>query len=304
MSQMNGERAVDTSLAQLPATGAAKRLVLERLEETERALLRLAEDRGQDALHDFRVALRRLRSTLGTYRLWLGRAAGKKLRRRFGDVADATNRGRDAEVQAAWIRSRCDAFPESSRPSVAAVAERLSRPRRLALGRLGAKVEAAAAKLRHRLSKLEERDGAFAPVLRELARRHAAEVALCLGSITGPDEVDRAHAARIAVKRLRYLVEPILRATDGHDDALVALITLQDLLGELHDAHLLENALVALRSAPDAVLLAPAIDELRRLNTDRRSAAYAELARHWLEGKSAATLEALLQRADRPLAEN
>lgn len=282
-----------------PATTAVKRLVLDRLDETERALARLAEDKGADALHDFRVALRRLRSTLGTYRPWLGRAAGKKLRRRFADVAEATNRGRDAEVQATWVRAHSDALPEAYRPAAAAVAERLSRPRRLARGRLAANVEAAASKLRHRLSNLDERDGAFAPVLRELARRHAAEVALCLGTISGPDDVDRAHAARIAVKRLRYLVEPVLPGKDADDDAIAGLVALQDLLGELHDAHLLEHALGELRSAPDAAPLAAAIDELRRLNTDRRSAVYAELARHWLEKRGSGTLEAVLRAAAR-----
>ena len=55
--------------------------------------------KDREALHDFRVAVRRLRSVLRAYRRWLGRAAARKARRRFRSLAATTNDGRDAEVQ-------------------------------------------------------------------------------------------------------------------------------------------------------------------------------------------------------------
>jgi CHAD domain-containing protein len=280
------------------ATGAAKRLVAARLYETEQALARLLGNengKAESALHDFRVALRRLRSTLRAYRPWLGRAAGRKLRRRLAVLSDKTNRGRDAEVQTAWIRASLESLPDASRGEVAAIVRALGRDRRIDPRRLQGKLETIAEKLRHRLENLDQRDGAFAPVLRVLARRHADEVLLCLDRIEGADDRDAVHAARIATKRLRYLVEPMASSDE--------LAELQDLLGELHDAHVLDEALSGPRPANDADGRAQAIDELLRKNDERAADAYAALARSWLGGKSEALLTSAVERAERALAE-
>ena len=64
---------------------------------------RLTQPDDPEALHDFRVAVRRLRSWLGRTRECSGatrqRAPLKRLRR----LATATSRGRDSEVLAAWL---------------------------------------------------------------------------------------------------------------------------------------------------------------------------------------------------------
>jgi CHAD domain-containing protein len=185
-----------------------------------------------------------------------------------------------------------------------AVAERLDRKRRLPLGRLDDDLDTASTKLRHRLCKLDEHDGAFAPVLRELARRQAAEVGFCLDGVTSVEDSERAHAARIAAKRLRYLVEPVIEHSREGEDAVAGLAALQDLLGELHDAEMLDEALGELRRAPDTSELTKATDELLRLNEDRRSSIYTELTRHWLAGKSSTVLAGVLDGLGRALAEN
>ncbi len=292
-NESNGRH--ESSWLHVGATGAARRLAIARLDETEKPLARFLEDRDDDLLHDFRVALRRLRSTLKAYRPWLGRAAGKKLRRRLGDLADATNRGRDADVQAKWIRKESEAWLESARAAADAVVEALCDTHRPSPHKLEDKLKGIAKKLRHRLSKLDERDGAFAPVLRVLARRHADDVALSLERITGADDVEAAHAARIAVKRLRYLVEPM-----GSSEALEAL---QDRLVELHDAHVLDTALSRLRQDGDASTLADTIDDLLRANDERAADAYDEIAHTWLGGRSEARLDVVVERAEQALAE-
>lgn len=280
------------------ATGAAVRLVTTQLEESERAFERLlANENGKadSALHDFRVALRRLRSTLRAYAPWLGCAADKKLRRRLAVLSDKTNRGRDAEVQTAWIRASMASLPDASREAAETILRCLGKERRIDPHKLQAHLEPIAKKLRHRLENLDARDGAFAPVLRVLARRHAEELMLELDRIEGADDRDAVHAARIATKRLRYLVDPMAPCE--------TLGSLQDVLGELHDAHVLDEALSEIRPNDDENALAQTIDDLLRRNDERAADSFETLAQGWLGGKSEGLLTDVVERAERALAE-
>jgi hypothetical protein len=53
-----------------------------------------------------------------------------------------------------------------------------------------------------------------------------------------------AHAARIAGKRLRYLLEPIAEAVDGGAVMVKRLRVLQDTIGEMHDVHVLAEEVI------------------------------------------------------------
>src|SRR5204862_177143 len=75
------------------------------LDEAREGCGRLATLDDAEALHDFRVALRRLRSVLRSFRSELGDAVPKKLQRQLRDVTRATGAARDAEVQLGWVRS-------------------------------------------------------------------------------------------------------------------------------------------------------------------------------------------------------
>ena len=74
-----------------PAEETARRLALELLDATEAAAARLGDLEDHEALHDFRVALRRLRSTLAAYRPLLGKADSKAVRKRLRRVAKWTS---------------------------------------------------------------------------------------------------------------------------------------------------------------------------------------------------------------------
>src|SRR5690348_8089478 len=93
-----------SSLLGQPAPAAVARIALARLDEARAACARL-DDRGDpEALHDFRVAVRRLRTLVRAFSGELGNAIPKKLERRIRDLARLTTAGRDADVQLAWIR--------------------------------------------------------------------------------------------------------------------------------------------------------------------------------------------------------
>src|SRR4026207_1998015 len=88
------------------AEEGARLVALAYLDEIARAERRLADAQDPEALHDFRVGLRRLRTSLRAYRSSLKGSVSKKMRRRLRDLTLATNAGRDSEVQLEWLRER------------------------------------------------------------------------------------------------------------------------------------------------------------------------------------------------------
>ena len=74
-------------------------------------------------MHDFRVALRRLRSLLRSHRSAFSVEFPKKTIRRLAAMARDTNPGRDAEVQLAWLSS----FAEELKPAERAGHRELAR---------------------------------------------------------------------------------------------------------------------------------------------------------------------------------
>ena len=85
------------------------------LDAASAALQRTKDRRDTEALHDFRVAVRRLRCALRAYRPWLGSAAGRRVRRVLKELGDKTNAGRDAEVQVEWLEARRESLTRGQR---------------------------------------------------------------------------------------------------------------------------------------------------------------------------------------------
>ena len=93
----------------------SRRLCLGLLAEGAEALDRLGEG-DDEALHDFRVSLRRLRSIIRAYRPFLKGSKPRKLRKRLGALASSTNVARDAEVQIVWLeKAGVELFSDSHR---------------------------------------------------------------------------------------------------------------------------------------------------------------------------------------------
>jgi len=252
-------------LERSPEEGA-RRLALAYLDQAGAALPRLADPEDGEALHDLRVALRRLRSCLDSYEEQLGDAVPEKLSRRLRRLARATGPGRDAEVQIAWLREHRAEVGRRNRQhrlGLAWLLERFERRKDASYGELRSEVARDFAPveqgLRRRLSvyraevHLDESlpPPRFGEAAAGILRRHAAKLERRLRRVTAADDVQRAHAARISAKRLRYLADPLAQlaaAAHGQTRAgelVHGLKGLQDLLGELHDAHVLESELAA-----------------------------------------------------------
>jgi CHAD domain-containing protein len=92
-----------------------------------------------------------------------------------------------------------------------------------------------------RLATLREVTGA-------LVRQQVLELRDELGRIRGADDAEQAHRARISLKRLRYMLEPIARRNRRAGALVRKFKDTQDQLGEHHDMHVLSSAIAGLRT--------------------------------------------------------
>ena len=240
-----------------PADESSRLLALLYLEEIELAERRLADPLDTEALHDFRVGLRRLRSCTRAYRAELRGSVSKQLRRKLRKLTLATNAGRDAEVHLGWLRNQVGRVGPEHIQGVAWLIGRLEGRQHETLDSassdVGRRFMKLAAGLRPRLGSLRieihrgrgsERPS-FRQVTGELIRGHAADLTERLRAVRTAENMTEAHRARIAAKRLRYLLEPLTRRAAGAKGLIAPLKGLQDVLGQLHDVHVMSEEIAA-----------------------------------------------------------
>lgn len=241
----------EPSLLDLPASVAAAQLVGSRLGEARDALERLGTggSRDPEALHDFRVAIRRMRSLLRAHRSSLRRAAGRKLQRRLRALGAVTNESRDAEVQIEWLEAARERLSRGERSGLNWLLSRLRAAKRAAssAGLREAKADFGplADELSNRLDAVSPQGPPFRQKEAARWKEHAGELVEAISAIRGAGERAAIHRARIRAKRARYLIEPLRSEEGGAKPLLKSLKRLQDLLGDLHDAHVLEATLEA-----------------------------------------------------------
>lgn len=229
-----------------PAAPGAAAIALDRLETVLAARVRLGDPADADALHDFRTELRRLRTILRTYRGPLGRAASRALQRRLRRLARATARARDLEVQLAELALVEPMLRPRDKTGHRWITRGLKRERRDAEARaetrIAGRLPAIAEKLNRRLTErgIEPAQG---PTLAQATASRITTVtdrlARRLEATRGPSDQAEAHAARIAGKRIRYLLEPFADTLPAAAALVATLKALQDVLGRMHDAHVL-----------------------------------------------------------------
>ena len=205
-----------------PPDESARRIAVRLLEATGAALKRVNDPDDEEALHDFRVNLRRLSSTLMAYRPWLQARAADRAVARIRELARSTNRARDYEVQIAWLeKRRFDLRPEQ-RYALGRLLRQLKTDRARAYAGLLEGIPEGFAELRTALvPKLEsyrawirlDDEAAATPFSRvsgELIAGQARRLQRKLGLVRAPRDQARAHQARIQAKRLRYLIELLI----------------------------------------------------------------------------------------------
>ena len=228
-----------------PAARAAARVALTLLDAAHAAEQRVRERTDDEALHDFRVALRRMRSTLRGFRAHLDAAIPKKVRTGLRDLARATTAGRDAEVLAIWARDLETQVPPAKRTGLPWLHARLAERRDRAFEELRRDVVPEFGAHERRLRKAlaiaakRARDGpSYGTVLATLVSEHAAVLEQELAALRSAADDVPAHSARITAKRLRYLLEPVVELEPRAGPVVARVKALQTLLGELRDLQL------------------------------------------------------------------
>jgi CHAD domain-containing protein len=264
---------VPSGLPSLPAKEGARRLARAHLEDAKVGRSRVEGCSDPEALHDYRVALRRLRSCLRAYRRNLRATVTGKSLRQLRRLARGTSTSRDLEVHLTWLGEQLNRVGEAERPGVSWMIERLTAARSRAREQMLALDERLFPGVYERLvNQLSEYRTTIRleddPRLRSTAAVTAGRVRAAserlknrLRVIRGYASEAEIHRARIAAKHLRYLLEPFASGLPEVDSVTDRLKALQDSFGDVHDAHVfvadlreaLPEAEVATSSGPDIV---------------------------------------------------
>jgi len=248
-------------LLDVPAPRGVRLVALERLDALIEGRVRLGHAEDGEALHDFRVALRRLRSVLRAYRAPLASSIGEGTRERLRKLAAATGQSRDLEVHIAWLDAQRPALTPRQRVGLDALRAQLVARKARSDERLERAVETTFPRLAHRvrerllrfeapvLSGAAQGDPPFAVVMSARMHKMIATLRAALGAVHSSGDELEAHRARIAAKRLRYLLEPVAGIVPGAAEFVERVKLLQDHLGALHDAHVFAPELVAATEA-------------------------------------------------------
>jgi CHAD domain-containing protein len=236
------------SLLELQVGQAVARIAGNYLAAAAKGAARLENPEDPKALHAFRVAVRRLRSLLRLYEPWIGRAAGGKVSRGLRELTRSTNAARDLEVQQSWLAGRLEMLARSERAGAQWLARRLRdrgrRASRASSANVHEDLSRVAKRLRNRLEEAAGDDSAsYKAAIAGLAQSEAAKLRARMALVAGADDTEGIHRARVQSKRLRYLVEPLRKDVPEARVAVRAMRKLQNLLGELHDRHVLEDML-------------------------------------------------------------
>jgi len=252
---------MDTPIIDLhaPTRQVAATLALTQLEHSLAAVSRLGSD-DPESLHDVRVSIKRLRTLLKTYRHELGKSVNAP-RKALGHLMDASNPGRDAEVQREWLLAQdADRLTMSARAGRELMLEHFNnqlnndivcdlRYQQRRLREIAATLEPTLRKKQTKKSKKKRKKrphtSTFAGATRKYLQETYAQLHIDLQVLEQADAVQQQealHRARLSGKRLRYLIEP-LEALDASHTLLIQLKTLQDALGHMHDVYVLQQTI-------------------------------------------------------------
>lgn len=249
-----GAAVAPSANAPLAVAGAAiLRQQYEQMRATE-AGTRLGED--VEALHQMRVATRRLRAALGIFVPDEVREAFAPIEEDAREIARALGTVRDLDVLRDELRARAEAVPADA-PALGALLDALERVRGERRAELGAVLDGPAARrfweaFPGAVDALEQTADPRVTVRKAapaLLHRRLEKVTRSVQRLKAPT-TSELHRLRIQCKRLRYACEFFKPWFEHQVEPIVEITTdLQDTLGSLHEGDLATDSLQALVKA-------------------------------------------------------
>ncbi|NQT51508.1 ROK family protein [bacterium] len=211
----------------------------------------LEYDRDIEFVHEMRVALRRLRAALQTFRKALDGKA-QALRDELKWLGAELGEVRDLDVFLAFLRGHAEAAVPSHQPFLQRLVQAMGRQRRQHYRRLleafaSERFEALATTYLPMARRAPGTENALVPCRRRGARSIASlapdllhqrlDRVLQYGRRLSALDSDELHSLRIDCKRLRYAAEFLADLYPGQCSGVVGpMVYMQDALGDVHDA--------------------------------------------------------------------
>jgi len=267
-----------------PGSALVAAAILEQQRRIVAALPTLESARVED-VHDARVAARRLRSMLKTFRPLLDQRRARLYRADLRSFAQSLGSAREADVRSVLLRSvaRADrGIGSADRRRLAALLKEARSDSREQLRRRLAEPEWAAlckALERHPVGRglLAVRDAQPGDVMGRVAQAWRRPVRLLKRP---PESADELHELRLAFKHCRYALEPL---NDVAPEATVRLLrrlrAAQDRLGEHRDTLLAGHWVREQEPALGVALVRRLLDDLAQRELDLRRDAVARAGR-------------------------
>jgi len=231
--------------------------------------------REPEAIHEFRVAIRRLHTWLSLPEL--RPAAERKLLKTLKRYIKVTNTLRDADVHNQWLKQH-------------GYSEQISRKQHVFPGgwkRLCRRLQTVIKSIEHSDA---SRNDSFSSHGTCVARALFEKFELSLLDIRSMEDTRAIHHSRILGKRLRYILEPFAPSDEQAAQIVLQLAAFQDCTGLLHDLAMMGDPLL-----PGATLRMHIEQEMQSLYQDFESCYLEENApllqclRRWLALSAHAT---------------
>jgi CHAD domain-containing protein len=210
------------------------------MQEVPRELARAADGLTNKAVHNLRVVLRRCRSMADSFRAVDPDKNWKKMRRQATALFDSLGALRDCHVMMDWVEK----LGQDNDPVAHTLRAYLGEHESSLKNQAQVAIQAFDHKQWHQWSQLLPRRTSRLPLNSEVFQALALERFITARGLqsqalkTGSDAA--LHRLRIAIKKLRYVVENFLPRL--HEEWRDGLKHVQDSLGEIHDLDVLRQA--------------------------------------------------------------